>query len=176
MGFAEAFVMAVAYVFPTYVANGAPVVFVKIIERSTPLDRGAVAWDGRRVLGDGKTVEGLLSALVSGFLTGVLLILAGNPGGFRTPLEPLTLSAGTMLGDLAGSFFKRRIGLERGKSAPILDQLGFLLTALLLAYLIHGVPRWFRFDVLLCLLALTGGLHVTTNALAYILKLKDKPY
>lgn len=167
---------ALAYVFPAYVANATPVVFVRIIGRATPIDRGASAWDGRRILGDGKTFEGLLSALVFGTIVGVVMYLAGNPGGLRSPLEALTLSAGAMVGDMLGSFTKRRIGVERGGSAPLLDQLGFLLMALLIASALHGAPEWFSPEIFLALLALTVGLHLGTNALAYLLGFKDRPY
>ena len=167
---------ALAYVFPAYVANGAPVVFVRIIGVSHPLDMGARAWDGRRVLGDGKTFEGLFSGILAGTLIGLALYFWGNIGGFRSILEPLILSVGALLGDVLGAFLKRRMGLERGSPAPILDQLGFLATAILLAYIIYGAPTWLDPFTLAIILAITIVLHVLTNLGAYLLGLKDKPY
>jgi len=59
------------FVLPAYIANATPVISVKIIGRSTPLDRGMYAWDNKRILGDGKTVEGLISGILVGALSGI---------------------------------------------------------------------------------------------------------
>lgn len=167
---------AIAYIFPAYVANGAPVVFVRALGRSHPIDLGARAWDGRRVLGDGKTFEGLLSGILSGFTAGLIILFMGNLGGFRSPLEPLVLSLGAMCGDILGAFLKRRMGIERGRPAPILDQLGFLAVALASAYVVYGPPRWLDGYTLAAIILITVALHLSTNAGAYLLGLKDRPY
>jgi len=86
------------------------------------------------------------------------------------------LSLGAMLGDIVGAFLKRRMGLKRGEPMPVLDQLGFLAASLLLASLIYGAPGWMRVEVILALALITALLHVGTNAAAYLLGLKDKPY
>jgi len=172
----ESLVKSILYVLPAYVANGSPVVGVRIIGRRTPLDRGAKAWDGRRVLGDGKTVEGLIIGISTGTLAGLILYLCGNVGNYRAALEPLLLASGAMLGDLIGSFIKRRIGLRRGQPAPGLDQLGFLVVALALSSLVYGFPSWMDTLTLMLLLAVTALLHLGTNYLAYLLGLKTEPY
>jgi len=81
-----------------------------------------------------------------------------------------------MIGDIFGSFIKRRIGLKRGDPAPGLDQLGFLITALITSAAIYGVQYWFDLMTLTCILAITAILHLSTNFVAYLLKLKDRPY
>jgi len=167
---------AIFYILPAYIANASPVVGVKLIGRGTPIDRGLLAWDGRRLLGDGKTFEGLLFGLTCGTITGLIIISQNNLGAHRSPLEPFLLSVGTMIGDILGSFIKRRLGLERGAPAPILDQIGFAVCALLLGFTFYGPPDWFSFDVLLVLLLITGVLHLATNFVAYLLRLKDRPY
>mgnify|MGYP000052909233 CR=1 FL=1 len=169
-------VKSILYVLPAYVANGSPVVGVRLLGRRTPIDLGARAWDGRRVLGDGKTIEGLIIGVSLGTLTGLILYLCGNPGGHRAALEPLLLALGAMLGDILGSFVKRRIGLRRGQPAPCLDQLGFLVAALALSSLVYGLPSWMDSSTLLLLLVVTGLLHLGTNYLAYLLGLKREPY
>ena len=172
----ESLVKSILYVLPAYVANGSPVVGVRIIGRRTPLDRGAKAWDGRRVLGDGKTVEGLIIGITIGTLAGLILYLCGNVGSYRAVLEPSLLASGAMLGDLVGSFIKRRIGLRRGQPAPGLDQLGFLVAALALSSIAYGFPSWMDALTLMLLLAVTALLHLGTNYLAYLLGLKAEPY
>jgi len=175
-GFYENLLKVMVYVLPSYVANATPVVAVKIIGRSTPIDRGLHAWDGRRLFGDGKTVEGLLSGIFAGTIIGILIYYLAPLNVFRGLSEPLLLSVGAMGGDIFGSFVKRRLGMERGKPLPILDQLGFLIFSLLFSISIYGVPEWLSIDVFLILLLITFILHITTNMFAYLIKLKDKPY
>jgi len=172
----EKVLLALLYVLPAYVANATPVPFAKILKKTTPIDGGRFAWDGRRILGDGKSWEGLLLGIAGGTLIGVILYLAGNLGGFRSISEPMVLSVGAMIGDVFGSFIKRRIGLKRGEPAPGLDQLGFLIIALMASVAIYGVPDWFDSMVFACILIITAILHLSTNFIAYLLKLKDRPY
>lgn len=110
-----------------------------------PLDFGR-KWRGKRLLGDGKTWRGLAVGISSGVLLGyvesVLALPVGPPlsSVFRpdaASLPPLlALSAGSMLGDLAAAFLKRRTGLERGTSVPLLDQYDFAAGAVVVAYLV----------------------------------------
>lgn len=172
--FCNRLIVALIYVLPAYVANATPVVSVKIIGRSTPLDMGLYAWDNRRILGDGKTVEGLISGILVGALSGIPIYFLINV--FRNILEPLVLGTGAMIGDVFGSFVKRRIGLERGRPLPPVDQLGFLLSSLFFSYIVYGLPTWTSLDVFITLLIITFFLHVATNYVAYLLRLKDRPY
>jgi CDP-2,3-bis-(O-geranylgeranyl)-sn-glycerol synthase len=165
---------ALVFVLPSYIANATPVVSIKLIGRSTPLDMGLYAWDNRRIFGDGKTVEGLISGIIVGTLIGLSIYSLMDV--FRSILEPFVLSFGAMIGDILGSFIKRRIGVERGKPLPIIDQLGFLISSLFFSYVIYGLPRWVRLDILIILLMITFFLHIATNYIAYLLRLKDRPY
>jgi CDP-2,3-bis-(O-geranylgeranyl)-sn-glycerol synthase len=83
-----------------------------------------------------------------------------------------------MLGDIVASFLKRRTGRERGAPFPGVDQLDFVVGALLLTLLVR--PAWFLGTftpvVLVVVLVMTPLLHVGTNAGAYLLGLKDEPY
>lgn len=162
---------------PAYLPNSVALV----VGGGPPIDGGRF-WRGARLLGDGKTWRGA----IGGFLAGVLLALGLNQVGTRSagslPVFPLraalSLPAGAMLGDLAGSFLKRRIGRERGAPAPVLDQLGFVAGAFALTRLV--APGWFRSTftapVTVAALLLTPLLHVVTNALAYVVGLKEVPW
>lgn len=160
-------VVALKYYIPAYVANGAPVVF----KGRTPIDGGRLFLDGRRILGDGKTWEGLAVGIASGSLAAALLALVLS----EPSLIPIGVvaSVSAMLGDIAGSFIKRRLGLERGKPAPILDQLDFFATATIGLYL-AGVKVSAVAVVILALV--TYGLHRSTNYAAYRLGLKSVPW
>ncbi len=166
---------AVVYVLPAYIANGTPVVVLRFARRGHPLDMGMIMRDGRRLLGDGKTVEGLISGVSAGLAAAVLLYVL-LPGVYRGFLECGLMPVGAMAGDIFGSFLKRRLGVERGGSAPVLDQLGFLLMALFLAWLPYGPPDWANPPTILLLLLVTAFLHISTNTLAYLLGLKEKWY
>ncbi len=167
--------MGFGYIFPAYVANATPVVAVRILGRAHPLDNRVILLDGRRLLGDGKTVEGLISGIVFGTLTGILINIFIAPL-FRSYLEILSLSTGAMLGDILGAFIKRRLGLPQGAPAPILDQLGFLVAGLFLTHLLFTLPPWLDMFTIILLLALTLGMHLGTNLFAYAVGLKDRWY
>ncbi|MEN3047490.1 MAG: CDP-2,3-bis-(O-geranylgeranyl)-sn-glycerol synthase [Candidatus Caldarchaeales archaeon] len=166
---------ALVYVVPAYVANGAPVVVVRLVGSTHPLDFGRTFLDGRRLLGDGKTVEGLVTGIAAGSAVGLSVLLL-SPGTFRHASEPVLLSVGAMLGDVLGSFAKRRAGVERGASVPVLDQLGFLVTAFAVSWTAFGPPRWADPLTVALLMAVTAALHVGTNAGAYLIGLKDRWY
>lgn len=164
-------------ILPAYVPNSVAV----LVGGGSSIDGGRT-WRGRRLLGDGKTWRGFLG----GTLVGSALALALN--ALRPGLSPalptfpsaviVTLPLGAMLGDAFGSFLKRRIGRERGAPVPVLDQLGFVVVALLLSLLV--APGWtattYTPPVLLVVLLLTPLAHVGTNVVAYLLGLKSEPW
>lgn len=146
-------------IFPAYVANSMPVLF----KGSRPIDFGKNFVDGRRIFGDGKTFEGFISGLFSGSLLGAVV-------GY--PLHAFLLSLGALIGDLVGAFIKRRMGMPRGHPAPILDQLDFILGALVLVSIIYPVSL----EQVIFLVLVTPPIHLFANFLAYQLKLKSHPW
>lgn len=165
----ERFVEIILFILPAYVANGAPVLF----GGGPPVDFGKNFFDGRRIFGDNKTLRGLLSGILSGLLVGLILsFTVFQPSYFSYFIAQ---SLGAHIGDLFGSFVKRRLNLKPGQSAPILDQLGFLLFAFLAMYFICGSIPLTSLEIAI-LLVLTLILHPLTNLGAYLLKLKSRPY
>lgn len=161
-------------VWPAYCANLFPV----FLKGKTPIDRGRNFIDGRRLLGDGKTIEGFIGGTLFGFFMGLVLVffqtqfavpyLAFN----HTALSAFVLAFGALFGDLIGSFVKRRFDLKRGAKAPILDQLDFIVGSLCAVSLIIDIPlSWIVF-----LLVLTPIVHRESNILGYLLKLKKVPW
>jgi CDP-2,3-bis-(O-geranylgeranyl)-sn-glycerol synthase len=165
---------ALWFVFPAYAANGAPVVLSHFYRGVLhPIDGGRAWRDGRRLLGNSKSVEGFLAGVVAGSAAGFLeAIFAADPA--LTIARGFVLSVGAMLGDLAGSFAKRRLGLEPGAPAPLLDQLDFLLVAVGLAYALGMADISLTGFTLL--IALTLLLHYSTNYVAYKLGWKKVPW
>ncbi|MFC4988544.1 MULTISPECIES: CDP-2,3-bis-(O-geranylgeranyl)-sn-glycerol synthase [Saliphagus] len=177
----ETIAVAVWAMLPAYVPNNAAV----LAGGGRPIDGGRT-WGGRRILGDGKSWRGTAVGTAAGALLAVALnAVAGDVGaalGADLPTFPpaviLALPFGAMLGDVLASFLKRRTGRERGAAFPGLDQLDFVVVSLLLAFL--AAPDWFvetfTLPVLAVILVITPLLHVSTNAVAYRLGLKDEPW
>ncbi len=158
---------ALWFILPAYFANATPVV----LGGGPPLDGGKKFIDGRRVFGDGKTVRGFVVGIAAGTAIGVLQGIAKGPLSHYLLLGFL-LALGALLGDLMGSFIKRRLGIERGGALPGLDQLGFVIIALLLASPVE-VPSW---QVIVAIFLITPALHLATNFIGYKLRLKSRPY
>lgn len=154
------------FILPAYVANAAPV----IAGGGPPIDCGKKLPDGYRILGGGKTIRGFLFGLLAGLLIGTIQFLGWSVANWW--LISILLSLGALLGDLFGSFIKRRVGLPRGTSAPGLDQLGFVAFALLLASPIK-TPGW---EVIVTLLLLTPLIHLGSNIIGYKSGLESEPY
>jgi CDP-2,3-bis-(O-geranylgeranyl)-sn-glycerol synthase len=166
---------------PAYVPNNAAV----LAGGGRPIDGGRTLGD-RRLLGDGKTWRGTIAGTAAGVALAALLnalrpAASGALGialpGF-SPLAGLGLALGAMLGDIGASLCKRRLGRERGAAVPGLDQLDFVVGALLLALVL--APSWtlatFTLPRIGVVLVATPLLHVSTNAGAYALGLKSEPW
>ncbi len=154
-------------IFPAYVANAAPVV----LGGGRPIDGGRKFSDGRPILGPGKTARGFVGGLIAGTVFAVLQGLAVGPLA-PYALRGFLFSLGALTGDLLGSFIKRRLNMERGAPAPVMDQLGFVVVAMLFAALVY-TPTW---EAVITILAITLPIHLATNMVGHRLKLKDKPW
>ncbi|VVB85603.1 CDP-archaeol synthase [uncultured archaeon] len=167
---------AVWLMLPAYIANPTAVVF----GGGTPLDLGKNWRDGRRILGNGKTIRGLIGGTACGIIIGLIQIqlpLFPNFARF-TYIAIITLSFGALLGYIVKSFFKRRLGFARGAQFPLVDQLDFVAGAWVLTYIFD--PQWFTsnftFEIIIAVLILTPVLHRITNIFGYYIKLKKEPW
>jgi len=160
---------ALVFILPAYVANGAPVVIGRLLGDGHPIDFGKNFFDGRRVLGDGKTIEGF----VGGVLAGIVVAIVLEEWGLHSLFGGSVLSIGALLGDMVGSFIKRRLGYKRGDPIFLLDQLDFLLGALGLYWLVFDD---IEVEIFVLLVLITPILHIATNVGAYYLGLKKVPW
>jgi len=174
----ETVAVAIWAMLPAYVPNNAAV----LAGGGRPIDGGRTLDDGKRVLGDGKTWRGTAIGVVAGVALAALLnginSLFGAPAAPFPVAAAVSLPLGAMLGDIGASFLKRRTGRERGAAFPGLDQLDFVVGALVLTAV--AATGWFLETfgpaVVIAVLVLTPLLHVATNALAYAFGLKDEPW
>ncbi|MFQ5838061.1 MAG: CDP-2,3-bis-(O-geranylgeranyl)-sn-glycerol synthase [Thermoplasmata archaeon] len=172
---------------PAYVANPAAVIF----GGGAPVDLGKRWKDGRRLFGEGKTWRGLLGGGFSGVFVGILqwaslMPWGGSPfshGSFPQFLGLVAaLSFGALLGDLLGSFIKRRLGIEKGHKAPVLDQYDFVLGAFLLTGALYPgwtIAHYLSGEALLGLLLIVGVtplLHRAVNLVGYRIGKKEVPW
>ncbi len=150
------------FMLPPYVANASPLVFSKIIKPCHPLDFGLFFVDGRRILGDGKTVEGFIVGVAAGTLVGAALVVFH----LHSLTSSFVLSLGALTGDALGSFVKRRLCFKRGEHAVFLDELPFIITAFALhTVLVTSVTP----DLWLAALIITPPLHIATNRIAEVI-------
>lgn len=173
------FVKSLLIIFPAYAANGFP----PLARGKKPIDLGKSWLDKKRIFGDGKTYEGLAMGLFTGTLVGALeayLYPSLNAYSLQSgvSLPPITLyigfmiSFGALIGDLAGSFIKRRFGLGRGADVPLLDQWNFIVGAVLFAYWFTEITVW----MLLIMLLITPIVHRIANIVAHRMRLKREPW
>ena len=171
-------VAALWIMLPAYLPNSAAAVF----GGGTPIDLGRTFSDGRRVFGDGKTYRGFFGGVLSGVLVGLIQILAASAFGLdmlprHTILSVILLATGALLGDLVKSFFKRRLGKERGEPWIIADQYDLVIGSLLLVLLVY--PEWLveniTLPILVWIIILTPLLHRVVNIIGYYIGVKEVP-
>lgn len=173
---------AIIYILPTYITNSAMTLTLSLPflrDWRSPIDFGK-SWKGKRILGDGKSFQGLFFGTFWGGVTGLVQYFIAQRFQFthlsrfnefticQFILFGLVLGFGAFLGDLTKSFIKRRIGIKRGKPWPPFDQTDFLIGGLALGSIIY-FPGW---TVVLILSILTPISHLISNVLAYFLGLK----
>ncbi len=178
---------------PAYVANPMAAVF----GGGMPIDLGKNFKDGRRILGDGKTIRGLVAGTMCGLVIGLIQIglaprlaasgvLTGFPI-FQSTLAAYSISTilvvglmalGALLGDSAESFVKRRLNLKRGAMFPVADQLDFVLGAWVLTFIFASVwfKTYFNFWIIVTVLLITPLLHLMANVFGYLIKVKKEPW
>lgn len=199
-----------------YLANTGAMLFGKWIPEKTGIpviviDGGRNYSDGHRLLGDGKSWNGLIGG---GIVSGLLFMLAHklwNSNGVNAPLvDPLlyadsndwfwliesddsgliaaftmgfVLGFACMVGDMCGSFIKRRRGLKRegdqSSEAPLLDTIPFAIAIFITSFILFDgqiITHHNLVEEILFLLLVTPIIHRLFNVIGYKFGLKDVPY
>ena len=199
-----------------YLANTGAMLFGKWIPEKTGIpviviDGGRNYSDGHRLLGDGKSWNGLIGG---GIVSGLLFMLAHklwNSNGANAPLvDPLlyadsndwfwliesdnsgliaaftmgfVLGFACMVGDMCGSFIKRRRGLKRegdqSSEAPLLDTIPFAIAIFITSFILFDgqiITHHNLVEEILFLLLVTPIIHRLFNIIGYKFGLKDVPY
>jgi len=157
-------VEALKLIFPAYCANAAPV----LAGGGLPMDFDKNFMDGRRIFGKNKTFRGFFFGLAIGILVGIVEVFLFNYPILFVVLSPL----GALLGDLTGAFVKRRLNIPSGGLLPVVDQVDFVLGAIVFTFPLQIISLYVAFAMLI----ITPPIHLLTNFTAYKLGLKRNPW
>ncbi|MHA2502685.1 MAG: CDP-archaeol synthase [Candidatus Kariarchaeaceae archaeon] len=163
--------LGIVFSTPAFFGNAVPV-FVSGLGR---LDGGRNFVDGKPFFGSHKTKGGVLAGILGGGIVGFVVplfhpeIYAMIPG--YSIWVGFVMGFGSILGDALGSFIKRRIKIKPGASFPIVDQVGFVFTALVLASFMVDFPLGWWWVVPVTLL-----IHLISNIWAYLFGWKEVWY
>lgn len=164
----EAFIL----IFPAYCANAIPV----ITGGGLPMDFGKKFWDEKPILGKNKTFRGFFSGLALGTAVGFAeSVILSNHLFVDYPVTfGLFLSLGALLGDVATSFVKRRLGFKPGSLFPVIDQTSFIIGAILFSLPFLGnILSW---QLTVTIFMVTPPIHLLTNFAAWKIGLKSDPW
>ncbi len=183
----EIILQALWFMIPAYVANPSAVLF----GGGMPMDFNRSLSDGRRILGDGKTWRGFVGGISAGVSIGLIqqavaavldikiLIFGSFPSFF---IIIFLLALGSMLGDLTGSFVKRRSGSIRGVKRPLIDMYSFLGGAFLLLLILQwnwtSTHYFYNGHIigLVTVIVATPLLHRGVNIIGYKMGKTDVPW
>jgi CDP-2,3-bis-(O-geranylgeranyl)-sn-glycerol synthase len=155
---------ALKFIFPAYCANATPV----LAGGGKPIDLGKNFLDGKRIFGNNKTFRGFFFGLTVGVTVGLVEWMLFDYPLLFSLLSPL----GALLGDLAAAFLKRRLGIAPGGLLPIVDQVDFVVGAIVFS-LPLAIIYW---ELAAAVIIITPPIHLLTNFFAYKLKLKKNPW
>ena len=181
----EIIIQAFWLIIPAYIANASAL----LVGGGTPIDFGKKWKDGKRILGDGKTWQGLIVGSFIGMTAGFGLSVAAKYAQmyqFPIYLDDFTgfpmmiplifaICFGALIGDIVESFFKRRHNIKRGEDWIPFDQIDFIIGVLFSTFLMSTILHmsslisynWFftQFSIyhILTLLIATPFIHLFAN-------------
>ena len=148
------------------VANGTPVIVNRVfgVRANRAIDSGMRLADGRLLFGPSKTIRGIVSSVMATALAAVAVGLTLYIG--------VVIALGAMVGDLASSFIKRRLGLEPSSKATGLDQIP---EALLPCLLLSAIVPLTAGEIAVIVLIFFGG-EIIFSELLFRAGVRDRPY
>jgi len=162
---------------PAYLANMMPVFVKKINFLNYPVDFNK-KFKNKPILGTHKTFRGLFFGIIVGIIIAYIQYLLRNYSFFANIsllnyeywiLIGFLLGFGALVGDMAKSFFKRRVNIKPGAKFIPWDQLDYSIGSLLFISIIF-IPSW---QIILTVLILNFLLHISANHIGYYLKIRE---
>jgi len=168
----EIIIKLLIYLAPMYFANSSAM----LLGGKTPIDFGKNFFDGKRLLGKGKTFKGFFFGVTLGTLVSLIILMLFPKTTILLSdnylLLGFLLAAGALIGDMTASFFKRRNGITQGKEVLFLDQLDFIIGGMIFGSFLY-VPTFYEV-IFVCIITLI--VHKGSNYIAYKFKLKKVPW
>lgn len=168
------------YFAPAIVANMSPVFARNLLKNkfSLPMDCNKKL-NGKPILGNHKTYRGLISGVIMAILFAYLQttwyakpwannISIIDYSQIKFWLWGFLMGFGALFGDIAKSFFKRRINVKPGKPWIPFDQIDYLVGSTLFTIGIN-VPLW---DVLLVMFLIMPFITFASVRIGYWLKIR----
>lgn len=161
---------------PAACANMAPVFAKKIPFLVYPVDGGIII-RGRRLLGDNKTLRGVVAAVIFAVIIAFIQYVLDNIGFVTAPYDGsffffllfgFLLGLGAMVGDLVASILKRQLDFKPGERFLVLDQIDWVLGALVFIMPLVALP----FSIVVVSCALFFILHILVKHIGYWLGLE----
>jgi len=125
---------------PAAIANIIPVLVMGVPFLQKPVDFH-MKIKGKPIFGDNKTWRGFFFGILGAIVTVYLISYVGpkeylvlNYEEANLILLGVMLGGGALLGDLVESFFKRRMDILPGKSLWVLDQIDWIIGAVIVFY------------------------------------------
>ena len=161
------------FMLPSYIANMTPVITKGILKKlAYPLDFG-IRLKGKPLLGKNKTWRGLVLGVAAGTLMFLLQKWLYQFEFFQQNSIinyssaaiwiGVLLAFGTLVGDMAESFLKRRAGVKPGNPWIPFDQIDYTIGALALASIVFFRGWAEAFTIVL----ISAFLHIAVNDFAY---------
>ena len=155
------------FIFPAYCANATPV----LAGGGAKMDFGKNFFDGKRIFGNNKTFRSFFFGWAVGIDVGLVEKLVFGFQNYSL-LFNIFIPLGALLGDLTDAFIKRRIDIAPGGLLPIVDQIDFVIGAIVISIPL-AIITW---QLAIAVLLITPPIHLFTNYLAYRMKLKRHPW
>ena len=151
------------FIFPSAIANIVPVLVRKIDFLNIPVDFH-LKFKGQPIFGKNKTIRGVFFGVLAAMLYGSVTELG--------TLSSATMGFLALLGDLLGSFIKRRLSIYPGQTCFPLDQIDW--SVLPITYLF--INALISVKQALIIFILCTVLHPVINLAGYYLKLKSNKF
>jgi len=173
--------LPLVFLSPAYAANASPLFLSSLLKKLHPLDLNKKFFDGQRILGDGKTIEGTAFGFLVGMIYFSVFLLVDKSLNilhlYHSYLEGVLIVSGALVGDIVGSFVKRRLKIKQGDILPIFDQVGFIIFAYVFYLLVFPPPLGISpMDFIVFVSLITFFVHILTNLVAFKFGIKSAPY
>jgi CDP-2,3-bis-(O-geranylgeranyl)-sn-glycerol synthase len=138
---------------------------------------------GKRILGNHKTVRGFLAAIIVGIIVCYLEVFVYSNSFSVRELVPVDyyiinpyilgglLGFGALFGDAVKSYFKRRKGIQPGRSWFPYDQIDYIIGSIAFSLFYLQLQAWIYF----LLFIVWFLMHPLMTFFGYLLKLRRKP-